>query len=101
MARTSARDWLLKMPEVFSVAEMALVMECGVARRHRCTLHAGGTTVWVKGLGGKSGVFITRPSMRRAGAGQIGLGARRAQGHAIRHHWWLRVCSPTAASALR
>jgi hypothetical protein len=55
--RRSARDWLLTMPEVFSVGELALVMGCPRAEASQYLWRWRNKTM-VRGLGGKSGIFI-------------------------------------------
>ena len=55
--RRSAREWLLSLPEVFSVRELALVMGCPRTEASQY-LWRWRDKAMVRGLGGKSGVFI-------------------------------------------
>ena len=55
--RRSAREWLLTMPEVFSVGELALVMGCPRTEASQYLWRWRDKTM-VRGLGGKSGIFI-------------------------------------------
>lgn len=58
-ARKSARERLLELPEIFSVAELAMLMNC--ERMEASTyLHRWRNAGLVKGLGGKSGVFMNQ-----------------------------------------
>jgi hypothetical protein len=56
-ARRSGREWLLALPEVFSVAEVALVMGCPRTEASQY-LWRWRTSRLVQPLGGKSGVFM-------------------------------------------
>jgi len=55
--RRSSRDWLLLLPEVFSVAELALVMGCPRSEASQY-LWRWRAKALVRGLGGKSGIFV-------------------------------------------
>jgi hypothetical protein len=57
--RRSAREWLLSLPEVFSVGELALVMGCPRTEASQY-LWRWRDKAMVQGLGGKSGIFINR-----------------------------------------
>ena len=79
--RRSAREWLLAMPEVFSVGELALVMGCPRTEASQYLWRWRDKTM-VRGLGGKSGIFIILFRTQRSD-GQRPLGAGAAEGHAV------------------
>lgn len=63
--RTSAREWLLRAPEVFSVGELALLMD--VARTQATTyLQRWKLAKLVQPFGGRSGIFINLVANPRA-----------------------------------